>query len=69
MDGELDVDGKIRACRVVEYLGGSYDQPATVWLDEGDLLLRYTWDQPGVGDWDVRLADVQGPAQARAAAR
>lgn len=59
--GSLDVDGVAHDCRIVEYLGGSYDQPATVWLDEGGLLLRYTWDQPGVGDWDVRLADVVGP--------
>jgi hypothetical protein len=60
VQGSLEVDGIERGCRVVEYLGGSYDQPATVWLDEGGLLLRYTWDQPGVGQWDVRVADVQG---------
>jgi hypothetical protein len=56
----LDVDGVERSCQVVDYLGGSYDQAATVWVDEGGLLLRYTWDQPGVGDWDVRLADITG---------
>jgi hypothetical protein len=60
IEGSLVVDGVDRACRIIEYLGGSYDQAATVWLDEGGLLLRYTWDQPGVGDWDVRVADVEG---------
>lgn len=60
VEGALDVDGVSRGCKIVEYLGGSYDQPATVWLDEGGLLLRYTWDQPGVGAWDVRVADVEG---------
>jgi hypothetical protein len=56
----LEVDGVERACREVEYLGGSYDQAASVWVDDGGLLLRYTWDQPGVGSWDVRLCDVVG---------
>jgi hypothetical protein len=56
----LEVDGVERPCHEVEYLGGSYDQAASVWVDEGGLLLRYTWDQPGVGDWDVRLCDVEG---------
>jgi hypothetical protein len=60
VEGSLVVDGVERGCRVVEYLGGSYDQPASVWLDEGGLLLRYTWDQPGVGDWDVRVTGVEG---------
>jgi hypothetical protein len=60
VEGTLAVDGVERECRIVEYLGGSYDQPATVWLDGGGLLLRYTWAQPGVGDWDVRVADVEG---------
>jgi hypothetical protein len=56
----LEVDGVARECHEVEYLGGSYDQAASVWVDPGGLLLRYTWDQPGVGDWDVRLCDVEG---------
>jgi hypothetical protein len=56
----LEVDGVERPCHEVEYLGGSYDQAASVWVDDGGLLLRYTWDQPGVGDWDVRLCDVEG---------
>ena len=60
VEGTLEVDGVHHACRIIEYLGGSYDQPATVWLDSGGLLLRYTWDQPGVGAWDVRLRDVDG---------
>lgn len=59
-DDSLEVDGRSVPCRVVEYLGGSYDQAAEVWVDEGGLLLRYTWDQPGVGDWDVRLCEVTG---------
>lgn len=57
----LEVDGRAVACTKVEYLGGSYDQPASVWVDDGGLLLRYTWDQPGVGDWDVRIGDINGP--------
>jgi hypothetical protein len=59
-DTTLDVDGAVRPCRVVEYLGGSYDAPARVWVDDGGLLLRYTWEQPGVGDWDVRVEQIDG---------
>jgi hypothetical protein len=60
-DGVCEVDGVNHACVVVDYRGGSYDSDATVYLDDGGLLLRYTWPQEGVGEWDVRLSDVEGP--------
>ena len=60
VDGVCEVDGVDRECVVVDYRGGSYDVDATVYLDEGGLLLRYTWPQEGVGEWDVRLSDIEG---------
>ena len=58
--GMCAVDGIERSCSVVDYRGGSYDSDATVYLDAGGLLLRYTWPQEGVGDWDVELCEVVG---------
>jgi hypothetical protein len=58
--GTCAVDGVDRACEVVDYRGGSYDSDATVYLDGGGLLLRYTWPQEGAGDWDVQLCEVEG---------
>jgi hypothetical protein len=59
--GSTDVDGVDHECAVVDYRGGQYDSDATVFVDDGGLLLRYTWPQDGVGDWDVQLCEVQGP--------
>lgn len=58
--GTCPIDGLERECSVVDYRGGSYDSDATVYLDSGGLLLRYTWPQDGVGDWDVQLCEVEG---------
>jgi len=60
-DDFVVVDGEPRAARVFDYLGGSYEAAATAYVDGSGLLLRYTWDQPGVGDWDVRVAEIVGP--------
>ncbi|HAM24087.1 MAG TPA: hypothetical protein DCM51_00800 [Actinobacteria bacterium] len=59
--GTVEVDGVDHECLVVDYRGGQYDADATVFVDDGGLLLRYTWPQAGVGDWDVQLCEVQGP--------
>jgi hypothetical protein len=38
-----------------DYVGGSYEHGAACLVGADGLLERYTWDQPGVGVWDVRL--------------
>ncbi len=39
---------------IYEYLGGSYDAAARCTIGADGLLDRYTWEQPGVGNWDVQ---------------
>jgi len=59
--GSCLVDDAAHPCDVVDYRGGSYDSDATVYLDNGGLLLRYTWPQEGAGEWDVQLCEIEGP--------
>jgi hypothetical protein len=40
---------------VCEYQGDQYAAGTQFWLDEDDLLLRYTWQQSPAQFWDVRL--------------
>jgi hypothetical protein len=41
--------------RCCEYTGDQYADGTRFWLGPNDDLLRYCWQQPGVGEWDVRL--------------
>ena len=51
----LELGAGSRACRVVEYQGDQYAAGTQFWLDDDDLLLRYTWQQSPTQLWDVRL--------------
>ncbi len=52
---------EITQATIYRYVGGSYgEQGAEVVVDDGGLMRRYAWDQPDVGHWDVRLAEVTG---------
>ncbi len=59
---EVVVDGVARGGRAYRAVGGAYgERGAEFVVDEGGLLLGYTWDQPRVGAWDVRLDGLTGP--------
>ena len=52
---------EVTEATIYRYVGGSYgEQGAHVVVDDGGLMRRYAWDQPEVGHWDVRLAEVTG---------
>ena len=40
--------------------GGPYADPCRCWIDDEGWLLRYEWQQPGVGLWDVRRVTGRG---------
>ncbi|MEH6591364.1 MAG: hypothetical protein V7746_13980 [Halioglobus sp.] len=46
--------------RCCEYMGDQYADGTRFWLGSDDDLLRYCWQQPGVGEWDVRLEMDEG---------
>jgi len=52
---QLELGAGSRSCRVCEYQGDQYAAGTQFWLDEDDLLLRYTWQQSPAQLWDVRL--------------
>jgi hypothetical protein len=40
--------------RKMTFSGGPYEQASLCWVDEQGVLLGYDWEQPGVGQWQVR---------------
>ena len=52
---QLQLETGSHSCRVCEYQGDQYAAGTQFWLDEDDLLLRYTWQQSPAQFWDVRL--------------
>lgn len=47
--GEEMIEGE--ACNLYQYTGGNYDASARFWINQAQLLARYTFQ-----NWDVRLA-------------
>jgi hypothetical protein len=54
-DEVLLLDGRKVRARCCEYIGDQYADGTRFWLGSDNDLLRYCWQQPGVGEWDVRM--------------
>lgn len=53
----LELFGRQYNTRRCTFTGERYDESACFWLSDDDVLLRYRWQQPGVGDWEVSLEE------------
>jgi len=58
-DSQLQVDGRKLACTEYDYSGGEYPVGTRFWLDAGDVMLRYCWQQDEKTRWQVDLADYE----------
>jgi hypothetical protein len=59
-DEVLLLDGRKVRARCCEYIGDQYADGTRFWLGSDNDLLRYCWQQPGVGEWDVRMETAVG---------
>ena len=57
-DDAIELFGRKYRCRRCLFTGERYDESASFWLSDDDILLRYRWQQPGVGDWVVSLEEL-----------
>lgn len=53
----IELFGRQYNSRRCTFTGERYDESACFWLSDDDVLLRYRWQQPGVGDWEVSLEE------------
>ncbi len=55
----ISVDGVDLPCQKFEYSGGEYGAGTQFWLDEHDVMTRYSWQQDPKTRWDVLLQNYQ----------
>ena len=55
---EINLGGRNYLASCCAFTGDQYDDDTQFWLSEDETLLRYVWQQPGVGTWDVRLEEL-----------
>lgn len=55
---EINLYGRDYLACCCAFTGDQYGDGTQFWLSEDETLLRYVWQQPDVGTWDVRLEEL-----------